>query len=155
MVIEPATVNQIMAARDGRFVEITADVGGVAADLRRIDPNLRVRFAENGNPPFWAVYHQSDDNRTTYLVLTARAFQMHSGAWGGLDQRIVKRVEQIGHSSYDYAAEVERGQREVRDANRQRFRDKVAEHAEVAAHGVRRELGLRKNGRAFVPKGLQ
>lgn len=157
MRIEPAHVDQLARARDGRMLLITADVGGVAEDLRQIDPGLKVRFAEAGNPPFWAVYHESEDGRTTHLVLTAEARQTVSGVWAGLDQRIVSRVRQIdshGRGGYDYAAEVERQNREAPERRRQAFREKIAPTAELAAHAVRKDLGLRYKGRAFVPRSI-
>lgn len=150
MNIEPAHINQIRQAADGRMVEIDADASGVARDLKQIDPTLKVRFAENGSPPFWAVYHESEDGRTTYLVLTVKAHQTASGVWTGLDQRVVKRIMQIGHSTYDYADEIERANAAVSAGNAARFREKVGETAELAAHAIRKDLGLRYKGRAFI-----
>lgn len=154
MRIEPAHVNQIQAARDGRFVEIDGDAGGVADDLRRIDPSLRVRFAENGNPPFWAIYNESEDKRTTYLVLTVKAYQTNSGVWSGLDQRVVKRIEQIGHPEYDFGAELEATNRQVKQDNRAAFAEKMGPLAELAAHAIRKDLGARYKGRAFLPRDI-
>ncbi len=152
MRIEPANVNQLRQGNDGRMVEISADAGGVADELKRIDPSLKVRFAETANPPFWAVYHESDDRRTTYLVLTAKAFQNRSGVWEGLDQRVVKRVMEIGSSTYDYAREVEAINLKAERAKREKVRKRVEDHGEEAAHAVRKEMGWRYRGRAFVPK---
>jgi len=139
------------------MVMISADAGGVAADLHRIDPCLKVRFAENARPPFWAVYHESPDGRDTYLVLTAKAYQNHSGVWEGLDQRIVKRIEEIdprGRSGYDFAKEVEHASATRREKASKRFAEQTGEYGELAAYVVRRELGERYKGRAFVPKDV-
>jgi hypothetical protein len=144
-------MDQILRARDGRMVLIDADAGGVAADLRAIDPKLKVRFAENGNPPFWAVYEESEDGRTTHLVTTVQAHQTRSGTWAGLDQRVVERIRQIGHSSYDYAAEVERQNREASQAAKRRFEEQTGPLAEQAAFAIRKDLGMRYKGRAFKP----
>jgi hypothetical protein len=151
MRIEPANVDQILCARDGRMVQIHEDAGNVAADLKQIDPHLKVRFAEAGNPPFWAVYHESDDGRSTHLVLTAQAHQSNTGAWTGLDQRIVKRVMEIGHSDYDYAAEIEKANQQVTADRRRTFRERVGEQAEQAAHALRKDLGAKYKGRIFKP----
>jgi hypothetical protein len=151
MRIEPANVDQILCARDGRMVQIHEDAGNVAADLKQIDPHLKVRFAEAGNPPFWAVYHESDDGRSTHLVLTAQAHQSSTGAWTGLDQRIVKRVMEIGHSSYDYAAEIEKANQQVTADRHHAFRERVGEQAEKAAHALRKDLGAKYKGRIFKP----
>lgn len=149
MRIEPANVTQILRARDGRMVEIAQDAGNVASDLKQIDPHLKVRFAESGNPPFWAVYHETDDGRTTHLVLTVQAHQTASGVWAGLDQRVVKRVMEIGHSSYDYGAEIERINRQAHDDKLERFRERVGEQAEQGVHALRKDLGYK--GRIFKP----
>lgn len=154
MKIQPAHIDQIARARDGRMILISSDVGGVAEDLRAIDPGLKVRFGEAGNPPFWAVYHESDDERTTQLVLTVQAYQTDTGVWAGLDQRVVDRVREIdshGRGHYDYAAEVERQNRDAHTNRLEAFRDKIGPTAELAAYAVRKDLGLRYKGRAFVP----
>lgn len=149
MRIEPAHVNQIRRARDGRMVEVDGDAGGVAEDLRRIDPHLKVRFAEAGRPPFWAVYWESPDQRRTELVLTAEAHQTNSGVWSGLDQRVVKRIEEIGHSSYDLAADLDARNARVERDRKDRFRDAIGDTATQAAHALRKDLGVRP--RIFVP----
>jgi hypothetical protein len=160
MRIEPARIDQVLRARDGRMVPIDKDAGGVAEDLHRIDPHLKVRFAEHGDPPFWAVYWQSDDGRDTYLVLTAEAHQSDSGVWTGLDQRIVRRIEEIdprNRSGYNYAKALERKDAQARAEHEHRFREQVGEIGEVAAHAIRKDLGSRYRGRAFVtrkPDGL-
>lgn len=151
MRIEPAHIDQLHRALDGRMIPISSDAGGVADDLRRIDPGLKVRFAENGRPPFWAVYYEDEDGRSTHLVLTAKAYQSASGVWTGLDQRIVRRVMELGHESYDYAAEVERQNRRAAKAKRQRFEETVAETGDVLAHALRKDLGAKYKGRVFVP----
>lgn len=154
MKVEPAHVNQVQRGVTGRMLEVDADVGGVAEDLKRIDPSLRVRFAEAGNPPFFAVYHESEDGRSTYLVLTVKAYQTSTGVWAGLDQRVVKRIMEIGHSSYDFAAEVERANVSAKSRTRKEFREKVEASAEEAAFALRKDLGVRYRGRAFIPKSL-
>lgn len=139
------------------MVQISADASTVAADLERIDKGLRVRFAENGNPPFWAVYHESEDGRVTHLVLTAQAHQTISGTWAGLDHRIVERIEQIdpmGRGHYDYAADLERATLDAHAHRRDGFKEKMGDVAERTAHAVRKDLGERYKGRTFVPKDL-
>lgn len=150
MDVEPAHIDQIRRGARGAYIEIDKDVGGVAEDLRRIDPHLKVRFAENGNPPFFAIRYESDDGRETYLVMTVQAFRTASGTWAGLDQRVVKRIEQIGHESYDYPAEVERQTIAAREARRDRFRQKIGDTAERAAHALRKDLGTKYKGRIFT-----
>ena len=141
MDIQPAHISQIMQAADGTFVEISADASTVVADLKRIDRGFGVRFAENGNPPYWHVYHQSEDGRETNLVMSVQAQQNAFGTWEGLDQRIVRRIMQIGHSTYDFAAEVEKQNREASEAKHRTFRESIEPMAEQAAYAVRKDLG--------------
>ena len=141
MRIEPASVDQIRLGSTGRIVEISKDAGGVADDLKKIDPHLKVRFAENGQPPFWAVYWESDDQRSTYLVTTAKAYQGRTGIWTGLDGRLVERIRQIDpQNGYDYASELERQNRAAAKAKKQALEEKMGPLHEQAAHAVRKDL---------------
>lgn len=158
MLVEPASVEQVMRANDGRYVPIDEDVSQVAADLKRIDERLKVRFAESGRPPFFVVFMEEKDNegRTSqHLVLTQQAHQTNSGTWAGLDQRIVRRIEEIdpqGRSGYDYAKDIERRQLEVEKQQREEFAKRTEDGAERMSHAIRKELGLGSvQGRIFVP----
>lgn len=156
MQVQPAHIDQVAATENGHMVAIDADVGGVAAELKRIDKGLKVRFATPpGRDPYWVVFH--DDGQTQNLVLTAKAWQTHSGVWAGLDHRIVARVREIdaqSRSGYDFVKELD-GQRERRDRERKRqFADRVGEIGELAAHMTRKDLGERYKGRAFVPRDV-
>lgn len=155
MNVEPARVDQVLAARDGRLVVVDKDVGGVVDDLKRIDAGFNVRFAEAGE--HWVVYHEHHDGcphngtggpGSTYLVLTANASQTPSGVWTGLDARIVKRVQYIGSDGYDYAREVELQNARAHRTGREQFQERAAGFAEEAAHAIRRDLG--DKSRAFI-----
>lgn len=139
------------------MVAISADAGGVAEELRRIHPCLKVRFAENGDPPYWCVFYESEDQRDTYLILTVQAHRNHSGVWEGLDHRVVDRIREIdnhGRSGYDYAKELETSAAAKREQAAQQFRDLVGESGEQAAFAVRKDRGKRYRGRAFVPRSV-
>lgn len=154
MNIEPASFDQIRTASDGSLVTITADIGGVAEDLRRLDACLRLRYSENAD--CWIVYRihrhgepcgDDDPERTEELVLTAQE----------CDQRIVKRLEFIdpqGRGGYDFAHEVERVARDAKEQDRRSFRERVSEAAEEAAHELRKADGERYRGRVFVQKSV-
>lgn len=133
------------------MILIDGDVGGVVKDLQELDPHLRVRFAEAGNPPYWAVSWESDDKRDTYLVTTVQAHQTASGTWTGLDQRLVEHIRSIdghGRRGYDYSQEVIRRNEQAEQARRQRFHDQVEPFGEIAAHALRKDLGVKN--RAFI-----
>jgi hypothetical protein len=152
MKIEPASFDQIRMSADGRMVTITADIGGVAEDLRRLDECLRLRYSESGD--CWIVYRvhrdgepcrEDDPERTEELVLTAQE----------CDQRIIRRLEFIdkqGRSNYDFAKDLEKVARDAKEAERQTYREKIEETAEVVAHEIRKAEGARYKGRAFVPR---
>ena len=165
MLVEPAHIDQIKLARTGRMVAISSDVGGVAADLARIDPGLCVRFAEASSA--WIVFykccpahkkHQTDcqscrDGQTTQLVSTAKAYQTASGIWTGLDARLVEHMHRIDpEKGYDYAAEVDKQNVKACEDRRHAFREKIGGTAEQAAHALRKDLGVKT--RAFFHKGV-
>jgi hypothetical protein len=140
------------------MVAISEDVGGVADELARIDPGLKVRFAENGDPPYWVVFHESVDaegRQTHHLVLTQQAYQSPLGIWEGLDHRIVERIREIdphGRGGYDYARELQKQNERVEERRREAFREKVGPLAEQAAHALRKDLG--STARAFIPRDV-
>ena len=104
---------------------------------------------------FFAVYHESEDRRTTHLVLTQKAHQTEFGTWAGLDQRIVDRVREIdaqGRGGYDFVKEVEDQNRRAAKAKRDKFREEMGSFGEQAAHAVRKDLGIKR--RAFIKDAL-
>lgn len=154
MRIQPASIDQVRVASDGRLVTITADAGGVAENLRRLDPCLRLRYSEAAD--CWIVYRvhrageacrDDDPDRTEELVLTAQE----------CDHRIIDRLEYIdpqGRGGYDYAKALEEGRRDRERQERAAFHERIGETAEQAAHALRRDLGERYRGRTFVPKSI-
>ena len=46
---------------------------------------------------------------------------------------------EIGHSTYDYAKELERHNDKTREAHRHRFREQVGDISEKAAHAIRKD----------------
>lgn len=154
MQVQPASIDQVRRLGDGRMVTITADAGGVADSIRRLDPCLRLRYSERAD--CWIVYRvhrhgqpcaDDDPERTEDLVLTAQE----------CDHRIVARLEYIdshGRGGYDYAAEIEKAALNARRRQRQEFAERIGDTAERTAHALRRDLGERYRGRAFVPRDI-
>ena len=144
MDIQPATVEQVRVGTDGRMVLIDAEASQVVKDLQSMIPEIRVRFAEDAKPPFWAVYVLEDDGRSTHLVLTQQATLTSSGTWAGLDDRIVKRVAEIdpqGRGGYDYLEQLDRQNELARKRTRERKRERFGELGEQAQRELRRKLG--------------
>ncbi|HEX9007330.1 MAG TPA: hypothetical protein VF889_08540 [Bacteroidota bacterium] len=154
MDIEPASIDQLRRVADGGWVTVDADIGGVAADIKRLDPCLNLRYSESAG--CFVVYRvhrngepcrRDDPERTEELVLTAQE----------CDQRIVKRLEFIdphGRGGYDYAQAVERAVLEAKENSRKEFRERLGDVAEQTAHALRKDLGERYKGRAFIPRDL-
>ena len=141
MRVEPASIDQLLRGRDGRVHHVSADAGGVAEELRRIHPQLILQYNELGE--HFAVCFESEDGRDTYLILTAME----------CDHRITDRIREIdshGRSGYDYAKELESANQRVRDAALERFRERMGDLGERAAHAIRKDLG--STSRAFIPR---
>lgn len=163
MLVEAATVDQIRQTDDGGWIVIPAEAGTVAGDIRKLDAGLKVRFSKTSK--HWAIFHEHHPDcphngtagpGSTYLVMTAQAHQGIGGIWTGLDQRVVKRLEQInpfGRAGYDYAAELEKSHHDAQKRQKHEFAERVGEAAERAAHSIRRELSLGSyKGRIHVPR---
>jgi hypothetical protein len=136
------------------MVTIPAEYGGVAADIARLDPCLKLRHSKssdcfivfrvhrNGEP-----CREDDPERTEDLVLSAVE----------CDERIVKRLEFIdpqGRGGYDYAAELEKATLDAHRTRRQEFAERMGDTAEHVAHAMRRDLGERYRGGIIVPRSV-
>lgn len=128
MEIQPASLAQVTRARSGRFVAIEDDVANVARDLQALDKTLHVRFSETAG--YFVIYQAFEDGKEN-IVLTAQE----------LDQRIVRRVEQVMHPEYDYAAELEAQDARAQAERDHRFREQVGEIGERLFHAARKDLG--------------
>jgi hypothetical protein len=127
MEIQPATLAQVRQGRDGRRVLIEEDVLDVARRLQAIDPSLALHWNENGN---YFVLTETDAAGTERMVLTAQE----------LDDRLLARVQQIMHPSYDYAAELDRQDRQADRERDHRFAEQTGEVGERLAHAVRKDI---------------
>jgi hypothetical protein len=155
--VEPARLEQIRLAYDGRLVLLDAEAGSVAAELQAIDPCLKVAFADNAQPCF-IVYWQSTDGREQYLVHSAQAHLNRSGVYEGLDERIVERIREIdpqGRSGYDYAQALERGARRREKLLADKRHEMLEPLGEIAADAIRKDLGARYKSRAFIPRDIE
>lgn len=133
--VEPASIDQVRMGRNGKFISVTDDVGGVAKALAEVDPHLRLRFSVSGD--YFVVYYRPDnaEEGDGYLVLTAKE----------CDMRIVNRVRRVGSSDYDYLEEVDRIDREAEAAQEAKHQEAVGEIGERLAHALRRDRGLNQH----------
>ena len=138
--IEPASVAQVRRARDGRRITIDEDVGEVAVRLKEIDPKLGLQWNEKGDFFMVVEYVQKPEGEEERLIFTAKE----------CDHRIVKRMEQIAHPSYDFMAEVEAMDKQAERDKDHRFHEQTGEAAERMAHALRRDL--QHGGKIFIPK---
>ncbi len=129
---------QVRRARGGSWVEVDDDVGGVARDLREIDPGLCLRFSEVGE--YFAIYH--DDGQRESLVLTTKE----------LDARVVERVRRIDSRDYDYARELDKQDALAEKDRAHENREKVGPIAERLAHAIRKDTDHK--GKVFLPRGV-
>ena len=147
--LSPARLDQFVETRN-RQVIVDADSCAVVKDLQDIDKTLGVRFVD-GPSPYFAVtqtIEHGDGRVEQHLVTTAQAFQTEFGTYAGLDNRIVERVRQVTHSSYDFMAEAEKNKREWEEARRKEREEVLGEMGEQAAFAVRKDLG--STAKAFI-----
>ena len=140
--IEPASLTQIRRGRDGRRIVIDEDVGEVAARLKEIDPKLGLQWNEKGEFFMVVEYVQKPEGEEERLIFSAKE----------CDGRIVKRMEQIAHPSYDFMAEVEAMDKQAEADKDHRFHEETGEVAEQLAHAVRKDLGA--TNKIIVPRGV-
>lgn len=167
--IRPARMVQVQEAWDHGFDLIEPDVGGVVEALQRHDKALGVRLGKQGAERAWIVFrkhcpvhpdyqHDCQDCRmgvSRDLVTSRRAWQNRSGTWEGLTHEVVDAVctvDEHGRSGYDFVKEVDRRAEQAEKDRQERVRRRVEEHAEEFAHAIRKDLGERYRGRAFITR---
>ena len=145
----PADLEQVVRGQNGRLIPVDDDVQNVANGLRDIDSHFRLRFSERGQ--YFVVYWQPDGAGPGdgYLVTTAKE----------LDQRIVKRVEQIHYRvlndpTYNVAAEADRLEAEAKEHAEYERQQEMAEKHEKLHHAMRKDLGYDK-GRIWIPHNIK
>lgn len=145
MDITPASIDQVQASNDGRTRVVTADVGGVAKQLQELDRSFVLRYHEHTDH-YSVIQMTGDPNEPEHFVTSCQPVN------GGVDPRLIDRMRQIMHPSYDVVDELERNNEQVRrDAQRARDDERGAV-VERAAHEFRRLAGDRK---MFVPRDVR
>jgi hypothetical protein len=139
MEITPASLPQIQKGRRGRVVFVDHDAFDIAKRLREIDTSLRLAWNEFGE--YFVVYQilrGPNDSEIEHLVTT-----WDPKTNGAPDGRLVERVMKIAHPEYDFAAELDRIDREADKKNDYEFAQKVGPYAERLYHAMRKEMGIK------------
>lgn len=145
--IQPASINQIYRGKTGRIVEIDADTGDFAKQLKEIDPSLCLRWSEAGE--YFAVYCRDEQHveGDGYLVAT----------YQDLDARILEDIRRIKHQNqqagYSFADEIEKAEAAALKQFEHEQREKIGEGAEELAFALRKALGYNDH-RAFIGDGI-
>lgn len=134
--IEPASIAQIRKSLKGELILIDDDVQGIAAALREVNDDFRLHY--DPYQDIWVVMQLHDGQEK--LVTT------HTG---DLDHRLVQRVRQVAARGYDYAAELERSEREAERKRDRDRRESIGPIGERLAHAMAKDLGYDGN-RAFI-----
>jgi hypothetical protein len=141
--ITPASIDQVQAGIDGRTHVVTADVGGVAKQLRELDRSFVLRYHEHTDH-YSVVQLTGDPDQPEHLVTTCQPVD------GGVDPRLVDRIRQIMQPDYDVVAELQRNNDQVRKTEADAAAQQRAEQLEHAAFAFRKMTG--NTARAFVPR---
>lgn len=140
--VQAASLAQVTKGKGGRTIVIDEDVAGIARDLRAVHPDLRLGYNERGE---YFVVYQLDREAATgnvtgeHLVTTAVE----------LDQRLLRRVEQVVHPSYNLADEIDRLDKEIDADNARKHHEVAGEKAERLAHAIRKDVFGADTGRYF------
>lgn len=142
MELDPISLAQVRAGRNGRMIEIDNDVLGVVAKIKRIDNRLHVRW--NDNAEYFTVYCRlpTDPPNCGTVVFNTPV----------LDDRVVQEIERAAweqrQPGYSYADELDKADARAEKAADDRISEKIAEGAEKLAFALRKDLG--KNDHRIV-----
>lgn len=130
---------QVALGRGGQTITITEDVGDIAQRLKELDERLVLRWSECGE--YFQVIERLPDGSES-LVTTASE----------LSPALIDHVRKLGHSSYDFAEELEAADKKAEREKDWRFEQEVGEIGERLAHAIRKDTEAKH--RIFLPRGL-
>lgn len=138
MEIPRASLDQVVRAKDGRWVHVDGDVGGIVGRIEDLDPRLHVRWFENSD--HYTVYELREDGREKVVLTTT-----------SLDERVVKRLEQINPAKgYDVSEAMDKEEAALEKEIDDRFHQKVGDTAERLRHAMRKDLDYQD--KVFIPE---
>lgn len=130
--VKPVSYEQVIEAGDDYYI-IDAATSQIVKEINEIDPRLHVKYSSRCN--FFVLYAKEvrEGREEEYLVRT----------FTHLDNRIVERVKQISHHSYDYAQDMEDGEKELDSKKLHAIKEKLGDNAERLAFALRKDLGVK------------
>ncbi|HTA98670.1 MAG TPA: hypothetical protein VK730_13640 [Solirubrobacteraceae bacterium] len=137
--MQRASLTQVRAGRNGKLIEIDADVMDICNRIREIDSSLGVDWNEDGN--YFRVY-QLVQGGEKHVVTTTRE----------LTPEVVEEVRRIANPGYNLASELERLDDQADRDNQHAFQEKVGEGAERLRHAMRKDLQLQD--RIYLPRSV-
>lgn len=138
--IKPATLAQVRRGRNGRMVEIDADVFDVAKRLHHIDRSLGVDWNDAGG---YFRITQLLENGRKHVVMTCLE----------LTPAVINEVLETMHPEYDLAGHLDRKDDErIRDRDHA-FSEQTGVVGERLFHAFRKDL--EDKSRIFVPAGVR
>lgn len=141
--LQPANIDQVQGNLEHGFVTIDADVGDIIKQIKAIDSRFGVEYNLRGE--FFALFMEepAPGGGTTQTLVNT---------FTELDQRVVNRLMEIMHPSYNFGAEVDKLEDEKQKKFEAEWEDKVNEKSEEIAFRLRKQWGLDKD-HAFIPNG--
>lgn len=136
--MQRATLSQVRAGRNGRLIEIEADVLDICRRIQEIDKSLGVDFNELGG--YFRVYQTINGQKHTVTTTTE------------LTPQVVEEVRRLAHPGYDLAAELDRLDDQADRERQHAFREQVGEVGEHLFHAVRKDLGAKDS--ISLPRGI-
>lgn len=141
--ITPASVDQVIRGRGGRFISIGNDVNGIAKQLLEIDPRLRIRYSQEGE--YFMIYLEgAAAHGRNHLVLTAQF----------LDGRVLERTREVCSGTYDPGADMDRREAEIDAKKDYELHEKLGDAGERLAHAVKTDLRKGRPGPIYIPPDL-
>lgn len=132
-----ASLAQVKKGRYGQLVEIGQDVLDVCARLREIDSSLTVQYSEDAGA--FRIGEVGPDGKDRVICWVTE-----------LSADLPDHIQRVGKENY--AAEMERLDREADRAREHTFHEQIGEIGERLHHAVGKDLGWKD--RAFVPREL-
>lgn len=148
---------RICALRDGRTYAVDNDVLGIAEDLDKLSPTIAWRYPEavEGTVKLKLRYSVSAEIFVVYAEYQLRNGKMCQelvNASPECDNRLYRRVVETADPNYDFAADMQKVDKEKQQEIDNRFDETMGELAQHLAHAVQKDMGI--FFKTFVPRDI-